>query len=266
MKERNVGPTSDAPDIEIQQEPAPPPKADPPKANAIAIRKSGTDLVPANHIELLALIDQMIKAGSVPRHLENRLQVLAAWNFAAQLKLPPQPSLRNIAVIEGTPSLFGDLPLSLAQSHKSFLFYREYHITKDYKEISIENKNLDAEIYAGVVEIQRKGMKKPETYYFTRDEALTAGLIAYNEKTKTYQARKRNGEWSPKSPWSSYQGTMYIRRARGKGLKAHFADALCGAGIAEYDFHQAPDLEEIREVGPVVKEKSELDSKIDALD
>lgn len=263
-KETVVAESEVNPDIEIKAKPIdPPPQVK--KGMEIQVRKGGADLAPANHLELLAFIDRMIESKSVPRHLENRLQVLAAWNFAAQLKLPPQPSLRNIAVIEGNPSLFGDLPLSLVEAHKDFKFYREYLISDDYREICIANKNLNADIYAGVIEIQRKGMKEPATYTFTREEALKAGLMAWNEKEKVFQARKRNGEWSPHSPWSKYQGTMYIRRARGKGIKAHFADAICGAGIAEYDYHQAPDLENIRDV-TVDTATNEFKNKIADLD
>lgn len=264
MSEQIPGP----PDIEIQPNNAPP--EPPPKkavASAIAIRKGGSDLTPANHVELLAFIDRLIDSKAVPKHLENRLQVMAAWNFAAQLKLPPQPSLRNIAVIEGNPSLFGDLPLSLTQAHKDFVFYREYLITPDYTEISIANKNLDAPIYAGVVEIQRKGMKKPEQYTFTVDDAVTAGLVKYNDQTKRYAGVRRDGTFKNNSPWTNYFGTMLIRRARGKGVKAHFADAMCGAGIAEYDFNIAPDLENMREANAdEAPHSAEFANKIDQLD
>lgn len=252
-------------DIEIK--PTPEPTAAPAKKGMeIAVRKEGGDLTPANHLELLAFIDRMIESKSVPKHLENRLQVLAAWNFAAQLKLPPQPSLRNIAMIEGIPSLFGDLPLALAQSHKEFKFYREYLIAEDYKEISVENKNLDAPVRAGVVEIQRKGMKNPAVYTFSTDDAIGAGLIKWNEKDQRFAGVRRDGSFKTQSPWTNYFGTMLIRRARGKGVKAHFADAISGAGIAEYDFNQAPDLEDLRDVGDVETATSEFSKKIDDLD
>lgn len=265
MKEREVGPVP--PDIEIPpQSPTPTEpaqaatdakkKAPPAAGNAIAIREGESALAPADHVQLLAVIDRMIEAKAVPKHLENRLQVLAAWNFAAQLKLPPQPSLRNVAVIEGVPSLFGDLPLSLAQAHKDFVFYREYLIDAAYTEISIDNKNLDAELFAGVVEIQRKGMKRPEKYAFTVKDAERAGL---NKKLT------RNGN---PTVWGKYPQVMFIRRARAMALKAHFADALCGAGIAEYDFHHAPDLSDVREVNPDADNRisAEFGSKIDQLD
>lgn len=255
------------PDIEINPNPAPPPPVEPKKAVAIAIPEGQTALAPADHHQLLAFIDRMIEAKAVPKHLENRLQVLAAWNFAAQLKLPPQPSLRNIAVIEGVPSLFGDLPLSLAQNHKDFKFYREYLIAEDYREICVANQNLGADILSGVIEIQRKGMAKPATYTFTVHDGVTAGLIKWNETAGRFMGVKRDGSWKSNSPWTNYTGTMLIRRARGKGVKAHFADALCGAGIAEYDTHHAPDLEDMREVNDSERPMSpEFGSKIDQLD
>jgi hypothetical protein len=260
--ERDVGPV--IPDPEPINSPPPEPTK---KGSAIAIRDGETALSPADHNQLLAIIDRLIEAKAVPKHLENRFQVLAAWNFAAQLKLPPQPSLRNIAVIEGNPSLFGDLPLSLVQAHKDFVFYREYLLAEDYREICIINQNLSVPIFAGVVEIQRKGMKKPEQYTFTVDDAVTAGLVKFNEKEKRYAGIRRDGSFKTSSPWTNYFGTMMIRRARGKGVKAHFADALCGAGIAEYDFHVAPDLENVRDVTNDERPHSpEFASKIDDLD
>ncbi len=255
------------PDIEINPNPAPPPPVEPKKAVVIAIPEGQTALAPADHNQLLAFIDRMIEAKSVPKHFTNRLQVFAAWNYAAQLKLPPQPSLRNIAVIDGVPSLFGDLPLSLAQNHPDFKFYNEYVITEDYLEISVANRNLDAPIFSGVVEMQRKGMAKPTTYTFTIKDAETAGLIRWNDHTNRWTGVKRDGTWKDGSPWTHYLGTMLIRRARGKAVKAHFADALCGAGIAEYDHHIAPDLEELREVNDSERPMSpEFGSKIDQLD
>lgn len=199
---------------------------------AILIDAESKELAFGKHTELMAFIGQMILAKAIPRHLETKEQVLAAWNFAAQLNLPPQPSLRNIAVIEGTPSLFGDLPLALVQRHKEFLSYKEFTIDKDYNPMKFENKNLDAEVYAGVVLIQRKGMEKPESFSFTLEDAENAGIL----KLKT-----QNGK---DTVWKKYLKDMIIRKARIRAIRAHFADALCGSGIAE-DFNYAPDLRDV---------------------
>jgi hypothetical protein len=141
--------------------------------------------------------------------------------------------LRNIAVIEGVPSLFGDLPLSMAQRHKDYVYHEEYCFDKDFKKICFENKNLDDPIYGAVCFIMRKGMNSPESFSFTRADADRAGLIK----------RAKQG-----MPWQSYPQVMFIRRARSMALKSKFTDATCGASIAEYDFHRAPDMEDLRDV------------------
>lgn len=184
---------------------------------------------PLDHRQLIGFVKQMIQAKALPRHLKTVPEVLSAWNYAAQLRLPPQPSLRNIAVIEGTPSLFGDLPLALVQRHDEFVYYEEFTIDSEYKKICFENKNLDAKIFGGVVKLQRLGMKEPHSFSFTMADAERAGLLR----------RAKNG-----MPWEAYPQVMIVRRARIIAIRALFADALSGAAIAE-DFGYAPDLRDV---------------------
>lgn len=190
----------------------------------------GLDLKDQN--QLVRFIGQLIKAKALPKHLNSDAEVLSAWNFASQLKLPPQVSLKNIAVINGSPSLFGDLPLALVQRHVDFISYEEFCIDKEYNKICFENKNLDAEIFGGVVFFERRGSPK-QSFSFTISDANRAGLIS----------KAGNG-----MPWRTYPQIMVVRRARIIGIKALFADALTGATIAE-DFGRAPDLE--KDVTPV---------------
>src|SRR5690606_8949384 len=108
------------------------------------------ELIFRNHIEFHRYCSMLVATKMVPKHLETPEQVMAAWNMATQLGLPPQLSIRNIAIIEGVPSLFGDLPLALAQRHPDFSEYSEFCIDSDYNRICYENKNLNAEVFAGV--------------------------------------------------------------------------------------------------------------------
>lgn len=220
------------------------------KSVAIPVQDETKSLNFRDHTQLMGYIRQMIRAKAIPRHLETPEQVLCAWNYAAQLMLPPQPSLRNIAVIEGTPSLFGDLPLALVQRHDEFLDYSEMVCDKEYEEICFENKNLNAEHFAAVVFIQRKGMKKPKSYSFTVEDATKAGIN--KEKTK-------NGR---ETVWAKYPKDMLIRKARIRAIRAHFADALSGAQIAE-DFGYAPDLKDVTPASEVRDRVSELNGRFD---
>ncbi len=227
----------EAPAVEVKatQMPAP-----------IAIADETQALAFADHGQLVRFINQMIKAKAIPKHLSTVEEVIAAWNYAAQLMLPPQPSLRNVAVIEGTPSLFGDLPLALVQRHKEFVFYDEFTIDDQYKRISFENQNLNAKIFGAVVFFQRLRMEKPQSFSFTWDDATRAGIN--REKT-------RNGN---DTVWAKYPQDMLIRKARIRGIRALFADALSGASIAE-DFGYAPDL--MRDVTPAVDKAALLNEK-----
>lgn len=200
--------------------------------NSIAIANKELGLAFSDHIQLISFIKQMIQAKALPKHLTTVSEVISAWNYAAQLKLPPQPSLRNIAIIQGTPSLFGDLPLALVQRHPDYMYYEEFTFDKDYNKICFENKNLDAEIFGGTVFLQRKGMEKPQSFSFTMNDAQRAGLLG------------RNG------PWKTYPQVMITRRARILAIRALFADALSGASIAE-DFGFAPDLQPVRTVNEI---------------
>lgn len=219
--------------------------AQPTGNNLIPMSEDNRGLAPLNHVQLGAFIKQMITAGAMPKHLKGFEQVLCAWNYAAQLGLPPQPSLRNIAVIEGSPSLFGDLPLALVQRHHDFKFYEEYCINDKYEKISLENKNLKDPIFAGVANLQRSGMPKPQSFSFTVDDATRAGINA--QKTKS----------GYETVWAKYPQDMYIRKARIRAIRALFADALTGAAIAE-DNNYAPDL---IDVTPTEDKAASLNSK-----
>jgi hypothetical protein len=233
--------------IIVPQE-APQEKATP--ASLIKIDSESQALAPADHTQLARFIDQMIKAKAIPRHLQNREQVLSAWNYAAQLNLPPQPSLRNIAVIEGTPSLFGDLPLALVQRHSDFMFYEEFNITEATERISYENKNLSAKPWGGVVRMQRKGMSAPQSFSFTLQDAERAGLLR----------RAKDG-----MPWQAYQPVMLIRRARIMAIRALFADAITGAAIAE-DLGYAPDLIDVTPKGDSIDKAALLNNNFNQQD
>lgn len=219
------------------QEPFETTKTEEVKQQPSLIRVENNQLAPSDHTQLARFVDQMIKAKSLPRHLTNREQVITCWNYAAQLGLPPQPSLRNIAMIEGTPSLFGDLPLALVQRHQDFVYYEEFNIDEEMQRISFENKNLKTKPWGGVVRLQRRGMKEPQSFSFTLQDAECAGLL---------RRAKEN------MPWQAYQPVMLIRRARIMAIRALFADALTGASIAE-DFGYAPDLKDVTPVNSVDK-------------
>lgn len=197
----------------------------------IDLNESGM-LAPKNSNDLYRVAAQLLKGGGVPKSYTSVEQVISAWNFAAQLKLPPQVAIRNIAIIEGTPSLFGDLPLAMVQRSGELEEFEEFIINKEYKKICYENINLGDEPFAGVVIAKRKG-KTSRSYSFSVEDAKVAGLWGKTSST------------GKKLTWSAYPKVMLIRRSRGMMIKSDFADILSGASICEYDFNFAPDMRDV---------------------
>lgn len=125
-------------------------------------------------------------------------------------------ALRQIAVINGTPSMFGDLPLALVRSSGQLEVFEEFLVDKEGKRICLENKNISVEFYAAVCRLKRKGYEESPPVFFTVDDAKKAGV------------------WG-KNVWLVYPKRMIQMRTRSIALKDNFADILNGMSIGEYD-------------------------------
>lgn len=189
-------------------------------------------LVLKDNEELVRLAKIAIKSGHAPAHIKTWEEYIVAWHFASSLGLVPMAAIAEIAVIEGRPSLFGGLPMSLAAATGEIEIYKEFLIDKEYREICYENKNLQEPYIGAIAFIKRKGREK-NSYHFTIDDAKKAGL--WDKKT-------RSGN---DSVWIKYPKDMLLARVRSRALKIDFADALKGAGIAEHDYNIMPGLRDV---------------------
>lgn len=161
-----------------------------------------------------------LESGYVPGRFKTASEVLGAMHFAKEhFPLAPMTALRQIAVIDGNPSMFGDLPLAKVMASGLCSFKKEYLIDKDSKEICIANKNISAEFFGAVAHFKRKdpnGVENEVVSVFTVDDAKKAGIWGRNV-------------------WNKYPKDLIKYRARGRALKDLFADVLNGVSIAEYD-------------------------------
>jgi hypothetical protein len=106
-------------------------------------------------------------------------------------------SLRDIAIIKGKATVYGDTMMALVRNHPE---------CQDIEE-TIDDKGTEKAVARCTV--HRKGCK-PAERTFSVDDAKRAGL------------------WGNKGPWSSYPDRMLQMRARGFALRDVFADALAG--------------------------------------
>lgn len=237
-------------EAEVVQDPTPPtepPKPEPERqqdkkeTKALAAIPIGPDgrIAVRDNAELLRYCGAMVQAGMVPARFDTPQKLFGALMFARELRLP-DTAIRQIAIVEGTPSIFGDLPLALVQAGGELKKFREIWFDKDYAEIRFENKNLNAEVW-GAVCFCARGDGEVQSFSYTLDDARKAGQ---------YPAKKRNGEANPHSPWEKHTRIMLRYKARAIALKSLFADKVNGVGIIEYDHDilGTEDMSNVRDV------------------
>lgn len=187
---------------------------------------SNQGLVAKDNSELMRMILTLMKGQAFPKTLDTSDKVIAAWQMAASLSLPPAVCLQNMAVIHGSVCIWGQLPAALAERTGQIADRKLIYFDDNQTVISLENKNLTAPVWGAVVQM-RRAQRSMNEYFFTEIEAKTAGLFG------------------KPGPWKDYRKIMYARRTFAHAYKFEFADALMGVPVAEYDFHEAPDLKDV---------------------
>lgn len=192
----------------------------------------------------------------LPAAFDTPEKVFTAMQFAYELGLKGITAMRNICVINGTPSLWGDLPLALVKRSGKLKVIKEWTTDEEGKEICPENNNIAAEPKVAYCRTVRKDdeTENEVTTWFSQDDSRKAGLLG-NAK---------------KEIWTKYMRRMLQMRARGQNLKDNFGDVLMGAAIAEYDHNAVVDTEgkvldsDVRETKNVAAEinKAYLDGAV----
>ncbi len=136
-----------------------------------------------------------------PKDMKDPQACAAAILFGLDLGVTPIQAVQSIAVINGRPSIWGDLALALVRADAR---------CEDVEEtIAGEGDKRQATCIA-----KRKG-SKPTIRTFNVDDAKKAGL------------------WNKSGPWQQYPSRMLQLRARAFALRDAFPDILKGIGIRE---------------------------------
>jgi hypothetical protein len=167
---------------------------------------------PSNIGEAMQLADILAKSDWVPKeHRGKPGNVLVCMQFAEELGMPILAALQNVAVINGKPSIWGDMALALVRKHPDC-------------EGVVET--FDAQTKTARCEVRRRGQPEPIVAEFSIEDAKRAGLAG------------------KAGPWKQYPQRMLQMRARGFALRDSFPDALKGVITAE----EAMDYPEPRKV------------------
>lgn len=181
-----------------------------------------------DHSELAKAASLLISLKVAPDHFKgDQKAVMAAMTFCRQYNLP-YSALNELAWIKGKIGAFGSLYTALAQRHPQYGDMVVLYTDEQMNVISLENKNLNADVWSCVIRIKKKGDELWKEYFFTKDEAKTAGLLSNN----TYQ---------------KYLKTMLYHRAKVRAFSTEYASALNGVESAEILMQE----QEIKDVSPL---------------
>jgi hypothetical protein len=143
------------------------------------------------------------QSGLAPTHFRNNpAAICVAAAMGAELGFTFLQSLRNIAVINGRPSVWGDLALALVMRSG---------LVADFREWIEGDEDTRTAICAG----KRTGMPEGRQQAFSVADAKKAGL------------------WGKQGPWTQYPDRMLQMRARGFLLRDLWPDVMTGFVVRE---------------------------------
>lgn len=214
---KGPAPETKAPEVETKTAVAETPA--PGKTAVSVVAESSGLLVGRTFEEQWKIATLLHRSRMLPKGYDTPEKVMTGMQYAFELGLKPLLAMRQICVINGTPNLFGDLPLAVVRNSGQLEYIREYFVGIGGIRIDFA-KDPKANWIGAVCELKRKGQEARSEIY-TVEDAKFAGL------------------WG-KNVWAAHPKRMCQMRVRNWLLKDEFGDILGGASIAEYDHDVAP--------------------------
>lgn len=191
------------------------------------------------------LAQMLSKTEFAPKNYRGKPEdITIAMLFGMEVGLPPMASVQNIAVVNGTPTIWGDGQLSLVQSSGLLKSYAQRYEgaegTDDFKAIvEVERKDNDIKIVAE----------------FSIADAKLASL------------------WGKVGTWKTHPKRMLLYKARSFALRDAFPDVLKGLRSKEemegVDIPDTPETsEQLKEVttSSIDPQKQEVIEQLKLLD
>ena len=192
-------------------------------------------MVPQTMDEVFHLADAVHRSGLAPTGLKNIQAVAIAIMTGLELGVPPMTALQRIAVINGRPTIWGDLAIALV---------RASGLAETIKEEIIG----EGDDRVAICTVKRKGDPQPVVGSFSVADAKRARLWDPREKV---QRRRQDGNGTYEAlndaPWHRFPERMMKMRARAFALRDGFADVLGGLYLRE---EMEEEQVEIRDVTP----------------
>jgi hypothetical protein len=159
--------------------------------------------VPRHSGDVKRLANLAFSSGLAPKGATNVAQAIMGIMAGMEVGLTFVQACRQVMVVNGSPSLWGDAPLGLVM--------KSGHL----EDIQVRWEGTKTEDSSCSVVVKRKGVATAGEGKFAAADARAAGL------------------WGKKGPWTNYPRRMLELRARAFALRNMFPDVLLGCAIAE---------------------------------
>lgn len=156
---------------------------------------------PKSFTELMSMARIAVESGIIPKNMTES-QVVICVQLGSELGIPPMQAIQCIAVINGRPSLFGDIGLALFKARAPYESFEE-----DAPDVALENQTGRCRI------IMKNG-----------DEII--------RRFSVQEAQKAN-LWGKQGPWTNYPGRMLMWRARWWAMRDADPGVFKGISAAE---------------------------------
>ncbi len=162
-------------------------------------------IVPTTFNEAVQIAGAIVRAGMAPKGYEGNIEKATVAILAGlEVGFTPFAALQSIAVINGTPSVFGDGLVALV---------RASGLLEDIQEtLDVDDNGVPQ---AAICRVKRKGEATWGEQIVTRAQCAKAGWL------------------QKQGPWTQTPGRMMSIRARAWAFRDRFADVLRGLKSAE---------------------------------
>ena len=168
----------------------------------------------------------------------------------------------RMMIVKNQISLWGDLPMALAQHTKEVEHFEEFFVDGDGEKICYTNKNLKNLPYAAICIMKRKGGVKTE-FVVTMDDLKIAGGEYKNGRWEfKYKYKDKHGNWKEglKDPWFKYPKRMWLRKAKNLAVSSQFPDVLFGLAGVSFSDSDFKKHNTIKDIEPDMIEPQDTDS------
>lgn len=215
-----------------------------------------------NFDEVYRWCDMVSRSTLVPKAYKDKPgDIMVAVQFGTEIGLKGLQSLQSIAVINGTPSIYGDAALALVRSSGMLEDFDEWIEVDGVRQvgavdiISLDGKGKQIVQYCMS---KRKGMKA----------RTTAFSVADAKQAKLWMKKNKNQWGESDSPWVTSPQRMLMFRARSWNLRDNFGDVIKGLPLYEealdFDTHaERPPAEVIEERSQPGTKGAEAVEKLD---